>query len=80
MTPFLKPDESLTHSPREKSTLLANVFDEKQSSEKLGIPQPCHPMVKLTMTVYRSQEIKRLILVLNPYDDSDPDSIIPLFS
>ena len=33
MLPLLEPDGSLTHCPKEKATLLANVFDGKQSDK-----------------------------------------------
>ena len=79
MPPLLKPDGSLTHCPREKTALFANVFDEKQSSEELVIPQSCHPEAKLTMIAFRSREIKRLMLDLDPYGGSGPDGIFPLF-
>ena len=39
MPPLLKLDGSLTHCPKEKATLFANVFDGKQSDEVLTLPQ-----------------------------------------
>ena len=33
MPPLLKPDGFLTHCPKEKATLFANLFDGKQSDE-----------------------------------------------
>ena len=79
MPPLLKPDGSLTHCPREKSLLFANVFEEKQSNEELILPQSCHPEAKLTMIAFRSREIKKLLLDLDPYGGSGPDGIFPLF-
>ena len=79
MPPLLKPDGSLTHCPNEKATLLANVFDGKQSDEVLTLPQSCHPEAKLTTIAFRSREIERLMLDLDPYGGSGPDGIFPLF-
>lgn len=79
MTPLLKPDGSLTHCPNEKAALLANVFDTKQSDETLTLPQSCHPEAKLTTIAFRSREIKRLMLDLDPYGGLGPDGILPIF-
>ena len=53
MPPLLKPDGSLTHCSKEKATLLANVFDGKQSDEVLTLPQSCHPEAKLTTIAFK---------------------------
>ena len=79
MPPLLKPDGSLTHCPKEKATLFANVFDGKQSDEVLSLPQSCHPEAKLTTIAFRSREIERLMLDLGPYGGSGPDGIFSLF-
>ena len=79
MPPLLKPDGSLTHCPKEKATLFANVFDGKQSDEILTLPQSCHPEAKLRTIAFRSREIERLMLDLDPYGGSGPDGIFPLF-
>ena len=79
MPPLLKPDGSLTHCPKEKATLLANDFDGKQSDEVLTLPQSCHPEAKLTTIAFRSHEIERLMLNLDPYGGSGPDGIFALF-
>ena len=77
--PLLKPDGSLTHCPREKATLFSNVFEEKQSAVEINLPQSCHPEAKLSTLAFRSQEIKKLMLNLDPYGGSGPDGIFPLF-
>ena len=79
MPPLLKPNGSLAYSPEEKSTLLADVFDAKQSAEELIIPQSCHPEAKLTRIAFRSLEIKRLLSDVDPYGGAGPDGIFPLF-
>ena len=57
MPPLLKPDGSLTHCPKEKATLFANIFEEKQSGEELTLLRSCHPEAKLTTIAFRSREI-----------------------
>ena len=79
MPPLLKSDGSLTHCPREKATLLANVFEEKQSDTEVTLPQSCHPEAKLISIAFRSREIEKLMLNLDPYGGSGPDGIFPLF-
>ena len=79
MPPLLKPDGSLTHCPKEKSALFANVFAEKQCDGELTLPQTCHPEAKLRTIAFRSREIEKLMLGLDPYGGSGPDGIFPLF-
>ena len=43
MPPLLKPDGSLTHCPKEKATLFANIFKEKQSGEELTLTAVMSP-------------------------------------
>ena len=69
----------LTNCPKEKSNLLANKFDEKQSSEILDLPQSCYPEAKLTSIAFRSRELEDLMLNLDPYGGAGPDEIFPLF-
>ena len=79
LPPLIKPDGSLTHDPKEKATLFADVFDMKQSDDKLTIPQTCFPEAKLTALAFRSHEIKNLLLDLDAHGGAGPDGIFPLF-
>ena len=40
---LLKPDGSLTQDPKEKVALFVDVFDRKQSNDKITMPQTCSP-------------------------------------
>ena len=60
MPPIVKPDGCITHSSLEKATLFADVFDSKQSNEKLDIPLSCFPEPKLTSFAFQSSEVKKL--------------------
>ena len=61
MPPLLKPDGSITHSPEAKATLLADVFDGKQSNENLTLPDSCFPEPRLNKLAFRSSEMKKVI-------------------
>ena len=75
-TTLTRPDGSLTHCPKEKAALFADVFD---SNDNLPIPQPCFPEAELTTFAFRSGEVKKLLLELDPYGSAGPDGIFPLF-
>ena len=77
--PLLRPDGCVTHCPKEMATLLADVFDSKQSNEKLTMPHSCFPEAKLNSLAFRSREIKNLLLDLDAYGGVDPNGIFPLF-
>ena len=77
--PLLKPDGSLTHDPKEKATLFADLFDRKQCSEKLTMPQTCFPEPRLTALAFRSREIRDLLADLDSHGGAGPDGIFPLF-
>ena len=77
--PLVKPDGCITHCPIEKATLFADVFDSKQSNEKLSIPLSCFPESKLNCFAFRSSEVKKLLLDLDSYGSVDPNGIFPLF-
>ena len=70
---------TLSHCPKEKATLLADVFDSKQSNEKLNLPHSCFPEAKLSIIAFRSREIKSLLLDLGAYGGVDPNGIFPMF-
>ena len=76
--PLLRPNGSLTHCPKEKAALFADVFDGKQSNDSLSMPQSCFPEAELTFA-FHSGEAKKLLLELDPYGGTGPDGIFPLF-
>ena len=59
--------------------LLSDHFDGKQSRESVDLPLTCHPSPSLTSFAFRSCEVRRLMLDLDPYGGSDPLGIFPLF-
>ena len=79
MPPLLKPDGSITHDPKKKAELLADVFDGKQSNINLTLPDTCFPEPKLSKIAFRSSEVRKLLLGLDSYGGTDPNGIFPLF-
>ena len=62
-----------------KADLLSDHFDSKQSREAVDLQLTCHPSPSLTNFVFRSREVRRLLLDLDPYDGADPLGMFPLF-
>ena len=62
-----------------KADLLSDHFDSKQSREDVDLPLNCHPSSSLTTFEFRSSEVRRLLLNLDPYGGTDPLGMFPLF-
>ena len=50
-----------------KADLLSDHFDGKQSWECVDLPLPCYPSPRLTSFTFRQNDVKRLLLDLDPY-------------
>ena len=61
-----------------KADLLSDLFDSKQSRESVDLPLTCHPSPSLTTIAFRSSEVMRLFLNLDPHDGTDPLGMIRL--
>ena len=62
-----------------KADLLSDHFDSKQSREAVDLPLTCHPSPRLTTFAFRSSEVRRLLLDLDPYGGTDRLGMFPLF-
>ena len=62
-----------------KADMLSAHFDGKQSRDPVDLPSTSHPSPSLTTFVFRSREVKRLLLDLDSYGGTDPLGIFPLF-
>ena len=62
-----------------KADLLSNHFDSKQSREAVDLPLTCHPSPSLTTFAFRSSEVRRLLLDLDPFGGTDPLGMFPFF-
>ena len=49
-----------------KADLLLDHFDTKQSREAVDLPFTCHPSLCLATFAFRSREVRRLLLDLDP--------------
>ena len=63
----------------DKADLLSDHFDSKQFKEAVDQSLTCHPSLSLTTFAFRSNEVRRLLLGLDPYGDTDPLGMFPLF-
>ena len=61
-----------------KADLLSDHFDSKQSREAVDLQLTYHPSPSLTTIAFRSREVRRLLLDLDPYSGTDPLSTDPL--
>ena len=47
--------------------------------EAVELPLACHPSPSLTTFAFRSSEVRRLLLELDPHGSTDPLGMFPLF-
>ena len=62
-----------------KADLLLDHYDSKQSRESVDLLLTCHLSPSLTYFAFRSSEVRRLLLDLDPYGGSDPLGMFLLF-
>ena len=62
-----------------KVYLLSDHFYSKQYREAVDLPLTCHPSPSLTTFAFRSSEVRRLLLDLDPYGGTDPLGMFPIF-
>ena len=59
--------------------LLSDHFDSKQLREAVALQLTCHSSSSLTTFAFRSKEVRRLLLDMDPYGGTDPLARLPLF-
>ena len=79
MPPLVSEGGELLCESVGKADLLSDHFDSKQSREAVDLPLTCHPFPSLTTFAFRSSEVRRLLLDLDPYGGTDPLGMFPLF-
>ena len=79
MPPLVGGGGGLVCESVSKADLLSDHFDGKQSKESVDLPLTCHPSPSLTSFVFRSSEVRRLLLDLDLYGGSDPLGMFRLF-
>ena len=58
---------------------LSDHFDSKQSMESGNLQVACHPSPSFTTFAFRSSEVRRLLLDLDPYGGTNPLRMFPRF-
>ena len=61
-----------------KADPLSDHFDSKQSREAVDLPLTCHPSPSFTTLAFRSSEVRRLLLDLDPYGNTHLLGLFPL--
>ena len=79
MPPLVRQGGGLVCESVGKADLLADRFDSQQSREAVDLPVTCHPSPSLATFAFRSSEVRRLLLDLDPYGGTDPLGMFPLF-
>ena len=59
---------------------LSDHFAVQQSTEAVDLPLTCHPPPSFTTFAFRSSEVRRLLLDLDPYGGTDPIGYISSIS
>ena len=62
-----------------KADLLLDHFDSKQSREAVDLPLTCHKSPSLTTFAFRSNDVRRLVLDLDPYGGTGHKGMFTLF-
>ena len=79
LPPLVGGGSGLVYKSVGKADLLSDNFNGKQSRESVDLQLTCHPSTSLTSFAFRSSEVRRLLLDLDPYGGSDPLGMFPLF-
>ena len=79
LQPLVREGGGLVCESVGKADLRSDHFDSKQSREAVDLPLTCHPSPSLTTFAFRSSEVSRLLLDLDPYGGTDPLGTFPLF-
>ena len=67
LPPLVREGGGLVCESVGKADLLSDHFDRKQSWEVVDLPLTCHPSTSFTTFAFRSSEVRRLLLDLDPY-------------
>ena len=62
-----------------KADLLSDPFDSKQSREDVGLPLTFHQFPSLATLAFRSRDVSRFLLDLDPDGGTDPLGMFLLF-
>ena len=77
--PLLRPGGGVASVPADKAELFSTHFADKQSRDQIVLPSTCDPEPRLRSFAFRSSEVLKLLLDLDPYGGCDPLGFYPLF-
>ena len=80
MPPLVDGSGGLVCDSVGKADLLSHHFDSKQSTESADLPLTCHPSPSLLTFAFRSNEVRRLLLDLDPCGGTDLLGMFIFFS
>ena len=79
LPPLVGPGGGLVCESVGKADLLSDHYDSKQSRESVDLQVTCHPSPSLITFAFRSSEVKRFLLDIDPNGGTDPLGMFPLF-
>ena len=79
LPPLVSESGGLVCESVDKADLLSDQFYSKQSREAVDLPLTCYPSHSPPTFAFRSSEVRRLLLDLDPYGGTDPLGMFPLF-
>ena len=79
MPPLVSEGGGLVCESVGKADLMSDHFDSKQSREAVDLLLTCLPSPSFITSSFRSSEVRRLLLDLDPYGGTDPLGMFPLF-
>ena len=79
LPPLVREGDGLVCESVGNTDLLTDHFDIKQSREAVDLLLTCHPSNSFTTFPFRSSEVRRFLLDLDPYGGTDPLGMFPLF-
>ena len=79
LPPLVGPGGGLVCESVGMADLLSDHFDSKQSREAAYLLVTCHPSPSLITFVFRSSEVKHILLALDPYSGTAPLGMFLLF-
>ena len=79
MPPLMTSTGAVTNSPRDRVSLLSDVFKSKQCDDALELPPTCFPEVSLSRFAFKSKDVLRLLAELDSYGGLDPNGLLPVF-
>ena len=79
LPPLVSEGSGLVCESVGKADQLSDHFDSKQCREAVELPLTYHPSHSFTTFAFRSSEVRRLLLDLDPYGGTDPLGMFPIF-